>query len=177
MIEVERLRKATAVSVSFDTLGYMPILIAKRNEKVRLIGPESWESEGRWAVGWILDDEKGAIFEAPIRETLKRGGWLHVEERIEFPEPENYVVWSAPPGARRKDVFPTVPLVQKEPIDIPTLLAYRWRHGTHRPLTHEGYEEAVNKANTIITMARMGHPAYNRLLDKVRADLESESSP
>ena len=43
--------------------------------------------------------------------------------------------------------------------------------------THEGYDEAVNKANTIITMARMGHPAYNRLLDKVRADLESESSP
>ena len=77
----------------------MPILIAKRNEKVRLIGPESWESEGRWAVGWILDDEKEAVFEAPILETLKRGGWLHVEERIEFPEPENYVMWSAPPGA------------------------------------------------------------------------------
>ena len=29
-------------------------------------------------------------------------GWSHVEEGIEIAEPENYVVWSAPPEATRK---------------------------------------------------------------------------
>ena len=47
-------------------------------------------------------------------------GWSHVEEGIEIAEPENYVVWSAPPGARREDVFPTVPLPEREPVEIPT---------------------------------------------------------
>ena len=49
--------------------------------------------------------------------------WPHVEEGIEIAEPENYVVWSAPPGARREDVFPTVSLPEREPVEIPTLLA------------------------------------------------------